>query len=34
MKGIILNLLEDAVVDAYGESAWDRALNEADLDGA
>ena len=33
MKGIILNLLEDAVVDAYGESAWDRALDEAELDG-
>lgn len=33
MKGIIFNLLEDAVVDAYGESAWDGALEAAELDG-
>lgn len=33
MKGIIFNLLEDAVVDTYGEPAWDGALDEAGLDG-
>ncbi len=33
MKGIIFNLLEDVVVDAYGDPAWDKALEEAGLDG-
>lgn len=33
MKGIIFNLLEDVVVDAYGERAWDEALDRAGLDG-
>ena len=33
MKGIIFNLLEDAVVDAYGEASWDGALEAAELDG-
>lgn len=33
MKGIIFNLLEDVVVDAYGETAWDGALEAAGLDG-
>lgn len=33
MKGIIFNLLEDVVVDAYGERAWDEALDRAELDG-
>jgi len=33
MKGIIFNLLEDVVVDAYGEQTWDEALDRAGLDG-
>jgi len=33
MKGIIFNLLEDVVVDAYGERTWDEALDRAGLDG-
>jgi len=33
MKGIIFNLFEDVVVDAYGDSAWDEALEDAGLDG-
>lgn len=33
MKGIIFNLLEDVVVDAYGDPAWDKALEAAGLDG-
>ena len=33
MKGIIFNLLEDVVVDAYGERSWDEALDRAGLDG-
>jgi hypothetical protein len=33
MKGIIFNLLEDAVVEAYGEASWDGALEAAELDG-
>lgn len=34
MKGVIFNLLEDVVVDAYGERIWDEALDEASLEGA
>lgn len=34
MKGIVFNLLEDAVAGAYGDAAWDRFLDEAGLDGA
>lgn len=34
MKGIILNLVEDAVVSEYGEPAWDDLLDTAGLDGA
>ena len=33
MKGIIFNLLEEVVVDAYGERSWDEALDRAGLDG-
>ena len=33
MKGIIFNLLEDVVVDAYGERRWDEVLDLAGLDG-
>ena len=33
MKGIIFNLLEDVVVDAYGESTWDELLDAAGVDG-
>ena len=33
MKGIIFQLLEDVVVDAYGESTWDELLDVAGLDG-
>jgi hypothetical protein len=33
MKGIIFNLLEDVVADAYGDPAWDKALEDAGLDG-
>ena len=34
MKGIIFQLLEDVVVDAYGEATWDELLDAAGLDGA
>ena len=33
MKGIVFQLLEDVVVDAYGESTWDELLDAAGLDG-
>jgi len=33
MKGIIFQLLEDVVVDAYGEPTWDELLDAAGLDG-
>ncbi|MCH9720501.1 MAG: heme NO-binding domain-containing protein [Actinomycetia bacterium] len=33
MKGVIFNLLEEVVADAYGERAWDAALDRAGLDG-
>lgn len=33
MKGIIFNLVEDAVVARYGEAAWDAVLDDAGLDG-
>ena len=33
MKGIIFNLLEDVVVDAYGDRTWDELLDTAALDG-
>ena len=33
MKGIIFHLLEDVVVDAYGETTWDELLDAAGLDG-
>ena len=33
MKGIIFQLLEDVVVDAYGEATWDELLDAAGLDG-
>lgn len=34
MKGIIFNLVEDAVLEAHGQRAWDQVLERADLDGA
>ena len=33
MKGIIFNLVEDVVSEAYGEQVWDQLLTEARLDG-
>ena len=33
MKGIIFHLLEDVVVDTYGEATWDELLDAAGLDG-
>ncbi len=33
MKGIIFNLVEDVVSEAYGEQVWDQLLAEARLDG-
>ena len=34
MKGIVFNLLEEAVVEAHGPDAWDRVLEDAGVDGA
>jgi len=34
VKGIIFNLLEDVVIDAHGEAAWDQLLADSGLDGA
>jgi hypothetical protein len=34
MKGIVFNLLEDAVTGAQGPDAWDEVLETADLEGA
>ncbi|MDP9100975.1 MAG: heme NO-binding domain-containing protein [Actinomycetota bacterium] len=34
MKGIIFNLTEEVVRDAYGEDAWDAVLDGAGLDGS
>lgn len=34
MKGVIFNLLEQAVSDEYGEGTWDQLLEETNLDGA
>jgi predicted hydrocarbon binding protein len=33
MKGIVFNLLEEAVVEAHGPDVWDRVLDEAGVDG-
>lgn len=33
MKGIIFNLVEDAVCEAHGEQVWDQLLTAAGLDG-
>ncbi len=33
MKGVIFNLLEEVVADAYGERTWDDVLDRAGLDG-
>jgi hypothetical protein len=33
LKGIIFNLLEDAVVDAYGATAWEELLTDTGSDG-
>lgn len=33
MKGIVFNLLEEVVSQAYGEAAWDGLLERAELDG-
>jgi hypothetical protein len=34
MKGIVFNLLEEAVVEAQGPDAWDQVLEDAGVDGA
>lgn len=34
MKGVIFNLLEDAVAAHFGASVWDNVLNAAELEGA
>lgn len=34
MKGIVFNLLEEAVSNDFGEATWDKLLDEADLSGA
>ncbi len=34
MKGVIFNLAEQVVTDAYGADTWDQLLDDADLDGA
>lgn len=34
MKGIVFNLLEEAVSSTYGDAAWDRLLDAAGLEGA
>jgi hypothetical protein len=34
MKGIVFNLLEEAVVGAHGPDAWDQVLDDAGVDGA
>lgn len=34
MKGIVFNLLEEAVSGTYGDAAWDNLLDAAGLDGA
>jgi hypothetical protein len=34
MKGVIFNLAEEVVTDAYGEDTWDALLEAADLEGA
>jgi len=34
VKGIVFNLLEEAVTGAYGENAWDDLLETAGLDGS
>ena len=34
MKGIVFNLLEEAVVEAHGVDAWDQILEDVGADGA
>lgn len=34
MKGIVFNLLEEAVSTEFGDATWDRLLDDAGLDGA
>lgn len=34
MKGVIFNLAEQVVTDAYGADTWDTLLDDAELDGA
>ena len=34
MKGIVFNLLEEAVSQEFGEATWDQLLDDAGLDGA
>lgn len=34
MKGIVFNLLEEAVSSEFGEATWDRLLDDAGLEGA
>ena len=34
MKGVVFNLLEEAVTEAFGHDTWDELLDDAGLDGA
>lgn len=34
MKGVIFNLLEEAVIDQFGDAAWDDLLDAAQVEGA
>lgn len=34
MKGVIFNILEDVVIDQFGDGTWDMLLDDTDLDGA
>ena len=34
MKGVVFNLLEEAVTDSFGADTWDDLLDDADLEGA
>ena len=34
MKGVVLNVIEEVVVDQFGPAAWEQILSDAGLDGA
>jgi len=34
MKGVLFNMAEEVIVAAHGEDTWDRALDDAELEGA